>query len=74
MDCLVRWFLILLKFDFIVVVKKGITHQRTYHLPQLLHGESLSGIFDNLSNAYMFNIETMHKTKKEDDKEKEPKV
>ena len=29
--CIVRWFLILLEFDFIVVVKKGITHQRAYH-------------------------------------------
>ena len=28
----VRWFLILLEFDFIVVVKKGTTHQRADHL------------------------------------------
>ena len=29
--CIVRWFLILLEFDFTVVIKKGITHQRADH-------------------------------------------
>ena len=29
---IVRWFLILLEFDFTVMVKKGTTHQRADHL------------------------------------------
>ena len=41
---IVRWFLILLEFDFIVVLKKGITHQRVDHLSTLLHGEAPDGI------------------------------
>ena len=41
---IVRWFLILLEFDFIVVVKKDITHQRADHLSRLLHGEAPNGI------------------------------
>ena len=36
---IVRWFLILLEFDFTVVVKKGTTHQRADHLSWLTHGE-----------------------------------
>ena len=37
---ILRWFLILLEFDFIVVAKKGITHQRANHLSRLLYGEA----------------------------------
>ena len=55
--CIVKWFHILLEFDFIVVIKKGITHQRVDHLSRLLHGESLDGIPDDLPDAYLFNIE-----------------
>ena len=55
--CIVRWFLILLEFDFTVVVKKGITHQRANHLCRLLHGEALDGILDDLLDAYLFNVE-----------------
>ena len=54
---IVKWFLILLEFDFTVVVKKGITHQRAYHLSRLLHEEALDGIPDDLLDAYLFNIE-----------------
>ena len=54
--CIVRWFLILLEFDFTVVVKKGITHQRADHLSRLLHGEAPDGILDDLPNAYLFII------------------
>ena len=39
--CIVRWFLILLEFDFTIVVKKGITHQWANHLSRLLHGKPL---------------------------------
>ena len=55
--CIVRWFLILLEFDFTVVVKKGITHQRVDHLSRLIHGEAPDGIPDDLPDAYLFNIE-----------------
>ena len=54
---IVRWFLILLEFDFTVVVKKGITHQRTNHLSRLLHGEAPDGIPDDPPDAYLFNVE-----------------
>lgn len=54
---IVRCFIILLDFDFTVVVKKGTTHQRADHLSQLLNGESPTGIEDDLPDAYLFNIE-----------------
>ena len=57
MDRIVKWFLILLEFDFTIVVKKGITHQRADHLSRLLHGEAPNGIPDDLPDAYLFNIE-----------------
>ena len=50
---IVRWFLILLEFDFTVVVKKGVTHQRAGHLSRLIMGEGQQGIPD----AYLFNVE-----------------
>lgn len=55
--CIVRWFPNLLEFDFIVVVKKGITHQQANHLSWLTNGESPIGVLDNLLNAYLFNVE-----------------
>ena len=57
MGRIVRWFLILLEFDFTVVVKKGITHQRVDHLSRLLHREAPDGILDDLPDAYLFNVE-----------------
>ena len=53
---IVRWFLILLEFDFTVVVKKGITHQRADHLSRLINGEALVGVTDDLLDAYLFNV------------------
>ena len=53
---IVRWFLILLEFDFIVVVKKGVTHQRADHLSRLIMGETQQGIPDDLHDAYLFNV------------------
>ena len=58
---IVRWFIILLEFDFIVVVKKGTIHQREDHLSCLMHGEPPKGIDDDLSDAYLFNIEMIPK-------------
>ena len=54
---IVRWFIILLEFDFTVVVKKGTTHQRADHLSRLTSGEEPKGIEDDLPDAYLFNIE-----------------
>ena len=54
---IVRWFVILLEFDFTVVVKKGTTHQRADHLCRLTNGEKAIGVDDDLPDAYLFNIE-----------------
>ena len=54
---IVRWFIILLEFDFTVVVKKGKTHQRADHLSRLTNGEEPIGVDDDLPDAYLFNIE-----------------
>ena len=56
-SCIVKWFLILLEFDFTIVVKKGITHQKANHLSRLLHGEAPDGIPNDLPDTYLFNIE-----------------
>ena len=53
---IVRWFLILLEFDFTVVVKKGITHQRADHLSRLINQEAPVGVPDDLPDAYLFNV------------------
>ena len=45
---IVRWFVILLEFDFMVAVKKGSTHQRVDHLSRILTGESPTGVDDDL--------------------------
>lgn len=52
-----RWFIILLEFDFTVVVKKDKMHQRADHLSRLMHGEAANGIDDDIPDAYLFNIE-----------------
>ena len=64
MGQIVRWFIILLEFDFIVVVKKGTTHQRANHLLRLTSGEAPKGIEDDLPDAYLFNIEMISKWRK----------
>lgn len=58
---IVRWFLILLEFDFTVVVKKGSTHICADHLSRMIHGEFLIGVEDDLPDAYLFNIEMVPK-------------
>ena len=54
---IVRWFVILLEFNFTVVVKKSTTHQRANHLSRLTNGEKDIGVDDDLHDAYLFNIE-----------------
>lgn len=54
---IIRWFIIVLEFDFTVVVKKETTHQRANHLSRLIHGEARTGVEDDLPDAYLFIIE-----------------
>ena len=58
MGRIVRWFVILLEFDFTVSVKPGRSHQRADHLSRLTHGEEPIGVEDNLPDAVLFVIET----------------
>ena len=51
---IVQWFLILLEFDFMVVVKQGKTHLRADHLSRMIHGEKPKGVDDDLPDAYLF--------------------
>ena len=62
---IVQWFLILLEFDFTMVVKKGITYQREDHLSRLINGENLVGIPDDLLEAYLLNVEMVPKWNKD---------
>ena len=61
---IVRWFLILLKFNFTVVVKQGKTHLRLDHLIQMIHGEKPTRIDNHLPNAYLFKLEMVPKWSK----------
>ena len=54
---IVRWFVILLEFDFEVAIKKGSMHQRADHLSRITSREAPTGINDNLPDAILFNIE-----------------
>ena len=51
---LVRWFVILLEFEFIVAVKKGSTHQRADHVSRIPNGEHPIGVSDELPDACLF--------------------
>ena len=62
---IVRWFIILLEFDFTVVVKKGKTHQRADHLSWLTNGEEPVGVEDDLPDAYLFNIDMVSRWSEE---------
>ena len=54
---IVRWFLIMLEFDFTIVVKKGIIHEWTNLLSRLINGEAPIIVNDDLLDAYLFNVE-----------------
>ena len=58
---IVRWFVILLEFDFIVAVKKGSTHQRADHLSRITMGEESIGVQDDLLDASLFRVEMVPK-------------
>ena len=61
---IVRWFLILLEFDFTVVVKQGKTHLRADQLSRMVDEEKPIGIDDNLLDAYLFKLEVVPKWSK----------
>ena len=54
---IVRWFVILLEFDFTVAVKKGSTHTRADHVSRLTNGEEATGVPDDLPDAPLFQLE-----------------
>ena len=58
---IVRWFVILLEFDFTVAVKSGKTHQRADHLSRIASGETPIGVDDDLPDAALFLVETTPK-------------
>ena len=61
---IVRLFLILLEFDFTVVVKQGKTHLRADHLSRLTNREKPEGINDELLDTCLFSIEMVPKWSK----------
>ena len=54
---IVRWFLILLEFNFTIVVKKGITHMRADHLSRLTTCEDPTRVLDDLHDVYLFYVD-----------------
>ena len=56
-----RWFIILLEFDFTVAIKKGSTHQRADHLSRIMSGEEPVGVNDELPDASLFRVELVPK-------------
>ena len=52
-----RWLLLLLEFDFSVVVRKGKQHFMADHLSRVPSGEKVVGIDDQLLDAYLFCLE-----------------
>ena len=45
---IVRWFVILLEFDFIVIVKPGKSNQRANHLSRITNGKAPTRVDDDL--------------------------
>ena len=48
-----------------VVVKKGITHQQANHISKMINRGKPMGVLDDLSNAYLFNVEMVPKWSKD---------
>ena len=65
MGRIVEWILILLEFDFMVLVKKEITHHQVDHLLRIINAEHFVGIPDYLPDAYFFNVEMVPKWSKD---------
>ena len=62
---IVRWFVILLEFDFTVAVKKGLTHKRADHMSRIPNGEAPTGVDDDLPDATLFQIESVPRWSKQ---------
>lgn len=58
---IVRWFIILLEFDFTVCVRPGKSNLRADHLSWIMNGEAPTGVEDNLPDAVLFQVETAPK-------------
>ena len=56
---IVRWFVILLEFDFTVAVKKGLAHSRADHMSRITNDEEPTGIDDDLLDATLFQIKSV---------------
>ena len=54
---IVRWFVILLEFDFTVTVKPGKSNQRADHLSRITNGKAPIGVDDDLPDAKIFTID-----------------
>ena len=54
---IVRWFIILLEFDFEVAVRKGLTHQRADHLSRITSSEAPIGVEDDMLDSTLFLVE-----------------
>ena len=54
---IIRWFVILLEFDFTVAVKKSSTHQRADHMSRITNGEAPVEVDDEIPDATFFKIE-----------------
>ena len=55
---IVRWFVILLEFDFTVSVKPGRSHQRADHLSRITNGEAPIRVNDDVPDSTLFKVET----------------
>ena len=56
---IVRWFVILLEFDFTLAIKKGLTHKRAHHMSRITNGEKPIRVDDELPDATLFHIESV---------------
>ncbi|MCO5567076.1 hypothetical protein L7F22_020761 [Adiantum nelumboides] len=54
-----RWLLILLEFDFTVVVRPGKKHLMADHLSRITNGEAPTGVDDDLPDTSLFMVETI---------------
>ena len=54
---IVRWFIILLEFDFTFCMRPGKSNMREDHLSRITNGESPTGIEDDLPDATLFQVE-----------------
>ena len=52
-----HWFVILLEFDFIVMVKPRKSHQRADNLSRITLDEASTGVNDDVHNSMLFLVE-----------------